>query len=248
MTESTALNHPKFVDLLGRFYDRLSAAEILGEALGRDLKGRIALVSSFGAESVVLLHLASLVDAATPVIFLETEMLFPETLAYQKRVAEALGLTDVRVVRPDAAAKAARDPDGALRLHDPDGCCALRKVAPLAAALEGFDGWISGRKRAHGGRRARLPKVELDSDGRVKLNPLAHWSIAEVADYIDAHDLPRHPLVAQGYRSIGCAPCTTKSNVDEDPRAGRWRGEEKTECGIHSFGGQVARDAASQEA
>jgi len=245
-----ALDHIGFADLLSRFYARLDAREMLREALTRDLKGRIALVSSFGAESVALLHLAAEIDPATPVLFLHTELLFPETLKYQKRVAHHLGLVDVRLIRPDEADVAASDPDAsdpnrALRRKAPDACCALLKTAPLARALEGFEAWITGRKRAQGGRRAEMPKVELDRDGRVKLNPLAEWTPEDVAAHLRDHDLPRHPLVAEGFRSIGCAPCTTKTSPDEDPRAGRWRGVEKTECGIHLEDGKIVRGEAS---
>ena len=217
-----------------------SAEELLAWALGQPGFGRTALVSSFGAESVALLHMVSEVDPATPVIFLDTEMLFPETLAYQAELAEVLGLTDIRRITPDAAE---RDPDGLLHLSDPDACCSLRKSEPLEAALGGFDAWITGRKRYQGGRRAALPLVESDGS-RLKVNPLALWSSEDVADHIARHDLPRHPLVARGYPSIGCAPCTTPVAEGEDPRAGRWRDAGKTECGIHFENGRLVRRAA----
>lgn len=201
-----------------------------------DHPGRAATVSSFGAESVVLLHLLAQVDRAAPVLFLDTEMLFPATLSYQHAVAEALGLTDVRVIRPDRAATFARDPDGDLHRRDPDLCCALRKSEPLEAALRGYTAWISGRKRRQTRDRAALGLFEADAVGRLKVNPLASWTSAEVAAYIDAHGLPRHPLVGEGYPSIGCAPCTTRVAPGEDARAGRWRGREKDECGIHLNG------------
>lgn len=230
--------------LLSRLFADHEAETMLRNVLTGDLAGRIAMVSSFGAESVALLHILSRVDPATPVIFLDTEMLFPETLAYQREVADTLGLTDVRIIRPEATAVAAEDPAGDLNARDPDACCALRKTRPLAAALEGFAGWITGRKAFQNGQRARLPKFEVDGDGRLKLNPLADWSAAELSEYMDAHDLPRHPLVARGYPSIGCAPCTSPVAPGEDARAGRWRGSEKTECGIHFVDGQWRRGAA----
>lgn len=203
-----------------------------GVLKGRPFAGRTALVTSFGAESAVLLHLVAGIDRATPVIFLETGKLFPETLAYRDLLAERLGLEDVRSVEPDAAALRAADPAGDLWRRDPDLCCRLRKVEPLARALEGFAAWINGRKRYQSEGRSRLPLVEREG-GRIKLNPLAGWGEGEIARYFAAHRLPRHPLVAEGYRSIGCAPCTTPAGADEDARAGRWRGTEKTECGIH---------------
>jgi len=194
--------------------------------------GRIALVSSFGAEAAVLLHLAASIDPTIPVIFLDTGKLFGETLRYRETLIRHLGLSDVRSIAPDAGRVTAEDPTGTLWRDNPDRCCALRKVEPLARGLHGFDAWINGRKRSHGALRAALPFVEQDGS-RVKLNPLAAWSAADVAAYFAAHGLPRHPLEADGYTSIGCLPCTDRAVPGEDVRAGRWRGREKTECGIH---------------
>ena len=209
------------------------AQTLLKHALTDVQIGNVALVSSFGAEAVVLLHMVSEIDKATPVIFLETEMLFPETLTYQREVADTLGLTDVRIISPDRNAVLVEDIDGLLHQADTDACCDLRKTRPLNAALKDFDGWITGRKRYQGGQRAQLPLFEKE-DRKIKINPLANWTAQDVADYITKHNLPRHPLVAQGYPSVGCMPCTTRVNLNEDPRAGRWRNSEKTECGIHN--------------
>ncbi len=218
------------------------AAAVLRHALTGRGMGRVALVSSFGAESVVLLHLVAQIDRATPVLFLETGMLFPETLEYRSEVVRRLGLGDVRSVRPEPARTARQDPDGRLHRTDPDACCALRKTAPLGAALAGFDAWISGRKRAHGGARTAIEPFEAEpGTGRLKINPLADWSGADIDAHIAAHGLPRHPLVARGYPSIGCAPCTSPVAAGEDARAGRWRGRAKRECGIHIAGGRIAR-------
>lgn len=205
---------------------------LLVAVLGGRYAGRTALVTSFGAESAVLLHLVAGIDRRAPVIFLETGKLFPETLAYRDLLVERLGLADVRSVRPDAAALLAADPAGDLWRRDPDRCCRLRKVGPLDRALAGFGVWINGRKRYQSEERSRLPLVER-VDGRIKLNPLVAWSAEEIERYFGRHRLPRHPLEAQGFRSIGCEPCTTPVSSDEDARAGRWRGGEKTECGIH---------------
>ena len=210
-----------------------ATAALLRALIRERFTGRIALVSSFGAESAVLLHMASGIDPALPVIFLETGKLFPETLAYRDALVARLALTDVRAARPDGAGLAAADPAGRLWESDPDRCCTLRKVAPLARALAPFDAWISGRKRFQGGGRAGLEAVEFGTDWRIKINPLAQWSAADIAAYLARHDLPSHPLVASGYRSIGCAPCTRPVRADEAPRAGRWDGRDKTECGIH---------------
>ena len=208
------------------------AQTVLRHALGDVQIGPVALVSSFGAESVVLLHMIAQIDRATPVIFLETEMLFPETLIYQREVAATLGLTDVRIISPDRNEILTQDVDGILHLADTDACCDLRKTRPLENALAGFGGWITGRKQFQNGQRANLPLFEKDAR-KIKVNPLANWSAQNLADYIQTHDLPRHPLVARGYPSVGCMPCTTRVGDHEDPRAGRWRGSEKTECGIH---------------
>jgi len=182
----------------------------------------------------VLLHMVSEIDKDTPVIFIETEMLFDETLAYQKEVAEALGLTNVRVVKPSRAAILTRDNEGLLHQADVDACCTLRKKEPLEKALNGFGSWITGRKRYQGGTRTALPIFEKEADSaRIKINPLATWDRDDLAAYMDEHDLPRHPLVAKGFASIGCKPCTHAVGISDDPRAGRWKDTEKTECGIH---------------
>ncbi len=210
----------------------LPTAELIA-ALAAEFRGRIALVSSFGADSAVLLHLVAEADPDMPVLFLDTGKLFTETLAHRDRLARRFGLRDLRVLRPEPAELAAADPLGRLWDADPDRCCALRKTAPLERALAGFDVWISGRKRHQAATRAALPLFESDGAGRLKANPLAAWSAEAVDAYRVAYDLPAHPLVAEGYPSIGCHTCTSRVRPGEDPRAGRWRGRGKTECGIH---------------
>ncbi|UTP41137.1 phosphoadenylyl-sulfate reductase [Phenylobacterium sp. LH3H17] len=201
-----------------------SAVEAFGD--------RLALVSSFGAESVVLLHMISKIKPDTPVLFLDTGMLFGQTLDYRKTLASKLGLTDVRDLRPHYQDLATTDPDAKLWQTDTDACCNIRKVIPLDRALADFDAWITGRKRFHGGDRLSLPVVE-PAETQVKFNPLANWGKAELDAYMAEHDLPAHPLVAQGFPSIGCWPCTKPVEEGEDVRAGRWAGQDKTECGIH---------------
>jgi phosphoadenosine phosphosulfate reductase len=224
------------------------AFAVLERAMTDPEVGRIALVSSFGAESVVLLHMVAVLDRSTPVLFLDTAMLFSETLAYQADLAAGLGLTDVRIVTPDPLDLFHRDPDGLLHQQDPDACCRLRKTGPLQGALAQFDAWITGRKRFQGPARADLEFFETEGDRRIKINPLAHWGRADVLDYILNNRLPRHPLVARGFRSIGCAPCTSVVHQDEDDRAGRWRGFEKQECGIHFADGRPVRGPAREAA
>lgn len=212
-------------------YDGVSTAAMLADLLTGELKGRVAAVSSFGSESAVLLDMVAAVDKDVPVIFVNTQKIFGETLAYRDELAERLGFTDLRVFRPDPRLLAARDGTSLRWSYDPDGCCDLRKVEPLRRALAPFDAWISGRKGFQGARGG-LQRFELD-EGRLKLNPLADWDRAAIATAFEARQLPRHPLEAQGYPSVGCVPCTSQVQPGEDPRAGRWRGWDKTECGIH---------------
>jgi phosphoadenosine phosphosulfate reductase len=228
-------------------YAGLEGAELLRPLL-RDFRGSIAVVSSFGAESAVLLHMVSEIDRAVPVIFLDTGKLFEETLEYRDQLVSRLGLTDVRSIPPNASALQREDADGLLHKTSTDLCCDLRKTRPLEGALQGFSAVVSGRKRFHGGERQNLQAVSL-SDGRLKAEPLASFSGLDIANYMHSHDLPPHPLVEAGYRSIGCAPCTSKGGTVEDPRAGRWAGQDKTECGIHwTADGRVVRITQAQGA
>lgn len=230
------------VDVLNARYRHHSATSVMEAALKDPQAGKLGLVSSFGAESIVLLHMAAVVDRNIPVIFVDTEMLFTETLVYQQEVAERLHLDNVQVIRASEATLAAEDSDGTLHQFDTDACCSLRKTRPLQKALRGYDGWITGRKRFQSGTRAALDFFEVeDFTGRIKVNPLAHWAPEDVRAYMEENRLPRHPLVAQGYPSIGCAPCTSKVAEGEDPRSGRWRGQDKDECGIHFVDGKMVR-------
>lgn len=225
--------------LNARFADA-SAEEILRAVLVDKVAGEVALVSSFGAESSVLLHLASRVDPAAPVLFLETGKHFPETLAYRDRLVDLLGLTNLINLYPDQPTLAAKDENGLRWSYDPDGCCEIRKVIPLAKAMAGYDGSITGRKAFQSATRADLPIFEIDTSdaaGRLKVNPLIGWQRDDLVAYMAEHDLPPHPLVALGYPSIGCMPCTSTVAPGEDPRSGRWRGWDKTECGIHQVPG-----------
>ncbi len=215
-------------------YGDRDAASLVALAVEELFPGRIAAVSSFGAESAVLLHMVSEVDRTLPVVFLDTGRLFSETLEYRNRLGRRLGLTDVRTVAPNPGRLAESDPYRALWMTDPDLCCAVRKAEPLERALGGFDAWFTGRKRFQNGARAGMPVFEADGHQRIKVNPLASWAAADLRDYAMRHDLPPHPLLARGYASIGCAPCTTCIRAGEDGRAGRWRGRDKTECGIHA--------------
>jgi phosphoadenosine phosphosulfate reductase len=214
-------------------YAGLPGENLLRPMIEHEFPGRLAVVSSFGAESAVLLMLVAAVDPAVPVIFLDTGKHFAETLDYRDRLVDRLGLRDVRMIEPQPRDLLATDATGDLWRREPDHCCRLRKVLPLQRALSGFEAWITGRKRFAGGARAGLRAIEA-VDSRIKINPLAAWTTAQIAAAFKDADLPRHPLVAQGYLSIGCAPCTSRAAAQPGAnRSGRWAGTDKTECGIH---------------
>jgi phosphoadenosine phosphosulfate reductase len=218
---------------LDRALRNASPAEVIAAALRAVGRERLAVVSSFGTESAALLKVMSDVDRSIPVIFLDTGWLFEETLAYRDALIETLGLRDVRSIKPIEETLSREDPERDLWFSNPDACCRIRKVEPLARALAPFSAWINGRKRFQGGARAAIQVVEADGS-RLKFNPLANVSPEEIAAiYADAK-LPPHPLAAAGYLSVGCMPCTSRASPDEDTRAGRWRGRAKTECGIHT--------------
>ncbi|MFT3725884.1 MAG: phosphoadenylyl-sulfate reductase [Hyphomonadaceae bacterium] len=208
-----------------------SAQEIIAVAV-REFGRRITYVSSFGAESAAMLGLIAEVDPGMPIVFIDTGMHFHQTLQYRDTLRDFLKLSDIRTHKGDAAEIKAVDPKGVLNKTDPDACCEVRKVRPLAPALEGFEAWITGRKRFHGGGRANLAVVEF-SEGRFKINPLADWTHEHVEDYFKERNLPHHPLVADGYPSIGCWPCTVRPTDPNDVRSGRWVGFKKEECGLH---------------
>jgi phosphoadenosine phosphosulfate reductase len=210
--------------------------DVVATALKLVGREQLALVSSFGTESAALLKVTADVDPAVPVIFLDTGWLFAETLAYRDTLIETLGLRDVRSVKPSEAALAREDAEGGLWFSDPDACCRIRKVEPLARALAPFSAWLNGRKRFQGGARAAIPVVEQDG-ARLKFNPFANVSREQITAIFNEANLPPHPLLASGYLSVGCMPCTSRTSGDEDSRAGRWRGRPKTECGIHMVKG-----------
>ncbi|KUO56221.1 MAG: phosphoadenosine phosphosulfate reductase [Sphingomonadales bacterium BRH_c42] len=222
---------------LNRMFRGSSTQEMLQSVIRDGLAGEIAVVSSFGAESAVLLHLIAQVDPSVAVLFLETGKHFPETLAYRDTLVSHLGLTNLVNITPDIPELTRKDETGLRWSYDPDGCCEIRKVRPLAKALAAFDASFTGRKAFQSQTRASLPRFEIDSSdaqGRLKINPLIDWTAEDIDAWFAAHDLPRHPLVEQGFPSIGCSPCTHKVDAGEDPRSGRWKGWDKTECGIHT--------------
>jgi phosphoadenosine phosphosulfate reductase len=210
-----------------------SPAEVIAAALKTAGREHLALVSSFGTESAALLKVMADVDPAIPVVFLDTGWLFQETLAYRDTLIATLGLTDVRSIKPLEEALSREDPERELWFSDPDACCRIRKVEPLARALKPFSAWINGRKRFQGGARADIPVVE-DDGAKLKFNPFANVSREEIEAIYRIAKLPQHPLLASGYLSVGCMPCSSRTASGEDARAGRWRGQAKRECGIHT--------------
>lgn len=221
-----------------------SSAEAALEAVLGEFPDQVAMVSSFGAEAAVLLKMVADLDRDLPVLMIDSLLLFEETIQYQRTLAQHLGLRNVQLLRPLDTDLARLDPDDTLHQRDTDACCQIRKVLPLDRALRRWPVSVTGRKRFQANTRTQLEIFEADGD-RLKVNPLAHWTSKDLRAYMDAHDLPRHPLVAKGYKSIGCWPCTTPVKDGEDERAGRWRGTQKVECGIH-FGvdGQILRAAS----
>jgi phosphoadenosine phosphosulfate reductase len=213
-------------------YATASPQQVLEAAMRELFPGRLALVSSFGTEAAALLALAADVDKSLPILFIDTRKLFGETLRYRDELISTLGLTDVRTIRPDRDLLTRRDDDEMLWKKDSDACCHIRKTLPLAGALEGFDAWITGRKRFQSSTRAAIPVFE-EQDGWIKVNPLASWSKADLENEFERRGLPRHPLEADGFLSVGCYTCTERVAPGADPRSGRWAGKEKTECGIH---------------
>jgi phosphoadenosine phosphosulfate reductase len=228
-----ALAEPSQAVALDRALRDAPPAKIIEAALNTVGREQLALVSSFGTESAALLKVMADVDPAIPVVFLDTGWLFEETLAYRDTLIATLGLRDVRSIKPLEQTLSAEDPDRELWFSDPDACCRIRKVEPLARALKPFSAWINGRKRFQGGARAEIPVVE-DDGAKLKFNPFANVSREEIEAIYELAKLPPHPLVASGYLSVGCMPCSSRTALDEDARAGRWRGRAKTECGIHT--------------
>ncbi len=231
LTRSAASAEQRAADLR-LTYGVVDGLALLTPMIEEEFCGRIALTSSFGAEAAILLDMVARIDPKTPVIFIDTGKLFEETYNYFATLTGHFGLGNIQRLQPDSADLRQSDPQGDLWSRDPDACCSLRKIAPLAPALEKYDAWITGRKRFHGALRQNLETIE-SVDGRVKINPLAGWSQERVAQYFTENKLPVHPLVAQGYSSIGCHHCTHRAEEGENVRSGRWIDSNKTECGIH---------------
>ncbi len=220
-----------FDDLVAA-YGEMNSLDLLDVMINGEFRENIALVSSFGAESVVLLDMVAEVNPNIPVIFLNTRKLFGETLKYRDEIASRLGLSNIITVKPDEQDVAHEDKNGLLWTRDTDACCDLRKVRPLARAMNGYGAWITGRKRFQTKNRSNIPLIEQDGS-KIKINPLAHWTQDDLDRIVKEKALPKHPLIAEGYLSIGCMPCTARVEAGQDRRMGRWAGQDKSECGIH---------------
>lgn len=223
-----------------------SARDVLEDLHKSTFEGRIGLVSSFGTEAAILLHMMSRIDPEIPIIFLDTLKHFPETLEYRDSLIDELGLLNVQTVAPHSDALKADDPDGFLHVRNPDLCCHVRKSVPMLKSLRNLSCWITGRKRQQAATRSSLELFEVQ-DRWIKVNPLIDWTSAEVDEYFEKYRLTRHPLQAKGYPSIGCSVCTKPVATGEDLRAGRWADRDKTECGIHFVNGQISRTASPKD-
>ncbi|MBF0379391.1 MAG: phosphoadenylyl-sulfate reductase [Magnetococcales bacterium] len=219
-------------EYINKEYGHLDGVELLNVVLKELFVGRVAATTSFGTESAVLLAMIAKVDKHTPVIFIDTGKHFSLTHDYRQQLTQFLGLSNIQVVAPKAENIDRLDPKGDLNQRDADLCCNLRKVEPLDRVITGYDAWITGRKRYHGDERTKLQSIET-VNGQSKINPLAGWGKTEIDRAFAQWKLPRHPLEKRGFPSVGCQPCTNAASCGGGLRDGRWRGSNKTECGIH---------------
>jgi phosphoadenosine phosphosulfate reductase len=232
------------VGLPGAEAERWTAEEVLRWGFGR-FSPDIAIASAFGAEGMVLIDLASRLRSNLRVFTLDTGFFFPETYELIDRVERRYGIQVERCRPQITAAEQERVHGPALWARDPDRCCALRKVVPLETKLRQLTAWVSAIRREQTAARAASFKIEWDAKFElVKLNPLADWTFNKVWTYIRSHGVPYNPLHDRNYPSIGCTHCTRPVQPGEDPRAGRWAGFEKTECGLHARGSVTSADAA----
>ena len=217
---------------LNSLFEKKSSFSILLYSVQNLFSKKIAYVCSFGTESAVILHMISRMDKEFPIIFLNTQKLFKETIEYKDTIIKHLSLKNVKEVFPNPKDVEINDPKGFLWKKDPDLCCKLRKVEPLILNLKRYDAWISGRKSYQNNERATKSFVDVQ-EGKVIISPLINWSQKKINEYFLANNLPRHPLMQEGYLSIGCQNCTVKTSNKSNTRSGRWSGTDKTECGIH---------------
>ena len=221
------------MDRLNEKMARLESAERVGWAV-RQFGNDAGLSSSFGADSAVMLHLATRVKPDLKVITLDTGYLFPETITFRDELTRRLGL-NLHVYKMPVSGSTYVDEHGDTHLHNPADCCTVQKAQHFdrAKAMFGIRCWMTGIRRQQTQTRSDTPFVLRDHLGLVKVCPIADWTDRDVHHYLKQHDLPYHPLRAHGYLSIGCMPCTRKAQPDGDPRSGRWADTNTTECGLH---------------
>lgn len=238
---AASLSPSRSLTRLQTFYNGFAPEALLKAVIHHEFQGKVALLSSFGADSALLLSLVAAVDPHLPVLFLDTGKHFPETLEFVEEIHHRLRLTNIIHLKPREDMEARTDPDGLLWQQQPNRCCWMRKVEPLKRGLEegGYEALITGRKRYQTQNRQQMDLIEMGEDGVFRINPLADFERSDIDREMQLRSLPQHPLVAKGYRSIGCAPCTAPVKEGEDERAGRWQhtgqfpGAQKSECGIH---------------
>ncbi|GAB4279729.1 MAG: hypothetical protein Kow0080_32180 [Candidatus Promineifilaceae bacterium] len=217
---------------LNNLFESASPLEIIKWAW-HTFKPKIAVTSSFQTQSVPLLHMISDTVPEMPIFFLDTGFHFAETLAYRDQLNKELNLNVINL-KPEMGHDKFQAEYGDLYKRDPDRCCYINKVVPLQKALKGLDAWISGIRRDQTPQRRNIPAVSRMENGLYKICPMVTWTGRDVWQYIAKHELPEHPLLSQGFMSIGCAPCTRPVYMGEDERAGRWAGANKVECGLHT--------------
>lgn len=237
------------LDSLAHRFETASPQAILTWAW-RTFGPTIAATSSFQTQSVPLLYMIAQATPQLPILFLDTGFHFPETLAFRDRLMAEWQL-NVQVLKPKVGYEGFRRQYGDLFRSDPDMCCYINKVEPLQEARRHLSGWIAGIRRDQTPQRRHTPIIGRQSNGQFKICPMATWTQRDIWQYISAHDLPIHPLLKDGYMSIGCAPCTRPIGQDEDERAGRWSERNKTECGLHidlTLKGSNAQEADPEDA
>jgi len=224
---------PLEIDKLSNEFETKTPQEIIAWAIDT-FWPQIVLSSSFQTQSVPLLHMASRIRRDLLIFFLDTGYHFWETLIFREQLASEWQLNILDLYRNTRWDDFARERTRRLPLEDPNLCCFIHKVQPMQTALKDMLAWISGIRRDQTSERAHAKILELQEDGLIKINPLLNWTKADVKRYAEEHNLPSHPLLEKGYRSVGCAPCTVAIGVNDDERAGRWQGRGKTECGLHT--------------
>jgi phosphoadenosine phosphosulfate reductase len=221
------------IQQLSESFEGSSPQEILAWAVAA-FSPEIAVSTSFQTHSMALLHMVSQAAPDLRIFFLDTGFHFWETQIFRERIQMEWGLNVVDLYRDSRWDVFCRRFGRDLPVQDPNLCCYIHKVQPMQQALQGVQAWVTGIRRDQTSVRAQAHILELQPDGLLKVNPLLNWNRQDIQDYIDAHNLPAHPLLERGYRSVGCQPCTKPVNADEDDRAGRWVGKGKTECGLHT--------------